>query len=55
LRSVKCLSLREVGNIRPMKVDLAGLQKCAGRYTGAWCGYDANSVASFYSPEVILS
>jgi hypothetical protein len=38
-----------------MKADLAELQEFAVRYTAAWCGHDANSVAAFYSPEGSLT
>lgn len=38
-----------------MKADLAELREFAGRYTAAWCSHDANSVASFYSPEGSLT
>jgi len=38
-----------------MKTGLGELREFAGRYTAAWCSREANSVASFYSPEGSLT
>ena len=38
-----------------MKIDPDELPEFARRYTAAWCSHEANSVASYYSPEGSLT
>ena len=44
-----------IDKIEPLHADPAKLRDFATRYTAAWCGQDAASVAAFYSPSGSLT